>query len=1125
MRRSAPFLLLAGLGFAAATGSPAANWTLSTDTGGSTITGIMIADGSNVWAVEADFSGKGRIHHFDGGDWELQTALFAAQSSGELRGGYAYDASHVWAVGNRWPYYGRVYFYNGAEWSFQTEVSQSGFLFDAYAADQSHVWATGNAGCIYQSSDGGASWAVWTFPMAYWMSVHGVDASHVWAAGGWSPTTDLYNRIVFYNGASWTVQTYLTTMPSGDYLRDVWALETDDVWAAGDGGIILHYNGSAWSVATSVGDNTDDAWVTALSPDQVWAGFDGAAAGVYFYDGATWILQAGTGPTCLDSRNPGEVWAGGSFGRIYRLLFQSELRLDFSTYLGGNAADTLYDVVLGSAGHVFVAGSTLSTDFPLANPYQSSWAELSEDGFIARFSSSGSSLVYSSYFGGQGKDEAFALALDDLDYAYVTGRTASADFPTCGVWPDPAFQAAKAGDYDAFVIQFATSGSWLYYSTYLGGAAEDAGEEIEMDGFHAVIAGATCSGDFPTLNPYQSALAGPRDVFLTKLHRNGSQLLFSTYLGGDSSDWGKGVALGEDGTIFVAGYGYSDNFPTLAPWQGTNAGSIDGFAARFASTGSLLLYSTYLGGSAIDYAHEVAVDRDGQAHLTGWTSSTDTFPVYNAYRAVGGGSLEAFVVKLASSGSAAVYSTYLGGSRSDQAYAISIDQNGDALVGGYTDSPDFPTCNPYQASHSGGGGYDAFFTALNPSGQSPLFSTFFGGGATDYGYGIDSAAGGGIVAAGYTASYDFPTLNPYQASQASGFDGFAARFSLISSFTSPTPSPTASPSPSVPPSPTPSPSRTPTPSPTRTPTPAPSRTPTPTPSRPPTPVPSRSPTPSPSSLKTPTPLSTPTPTGTPTPEPSPTCGPAIVPERAVIPSGDYDGDGAADIAVFRPSAGLWSIREITRSYFGGAADQPASGDYDGDGTAEIAVFRPSTSLWSISGVTRAYFGGAEDRAAPADYNGDGSCDIGVFRENGGLWSIRAFTRFYFGATDDWPIPGDYGDDGTAVAGLYRVSSGQWMIRDLSRFYFGAADDWPVPGEYFGSSGKVFAIYRPCSGQWALKDLTRIYFGNCFDYPRPGDFNGDGADDFGIFRDSAGMWSVRDLTRVYFGSTGDIPVTR
>jgi endonuclease/exonuclease/phosphatase family metal-dependent hydrolase len=313
------------------------------------------------------------------------------------------------------------------------------------------------------------------------------------------------------------------------------------------------------------------------------------------------------------------------------------------------------------------------------------------------------------------------------------------------------------------------------------------------------------------------------------------------------------------------------------------------------------------------------------------------------------------------------------------------------------------------------------------------------------------------------------------------------------------------------------------PTPTATPpTPTPTATiPTPTPT-PPTPTPTATiPTPTPS----PTATAAPSPTPSATPSPTPTCGPSLALEQAVIESGDYDGDGAADIAVFRPADGLWSVRDVTRLNFGSSSDQPASGDYDGDGTAEIAVFRPLTGLWSVSGLTRAFFGGAEDRAAPADYDGNGSCDIGIFRANGGMWSISSLTRFYFGATGDWPIPGDGGGDGTAEAGLYRAPSGQWMVRELTRFYFGSSSDWPVAGNYNGGGTNSFGVFRPCSGMWGLRDATRIYFGNCFDCPRTGDFNGDGTDDLGIFRDSAGMWSVRSLTRVFFGSTGDIPVTR
>jgi hypothetical protein len=248
--------------------------------------------------------------------------------------------------------------------------------------------------------------------------------------------------------------------------------------------------------------------------------------------------------------------------------------------------------------------------------------------------------------------------------------------------------------------------------------------------------------------------------------------------------------------------------------------------------------------------------------------------------------------------------------------------------------------------------------------------------------------------------------------------------------------------------------------------------------------------------------------------------------EAVIVSGDYDGDGRADIGVFRPAPGLWSVKDVTRIYSpAGSYDYPVSGDYDGDETAEMAFFRPSQGLWSVQDLTRAYYGALGDLPAPGDYDGDGSCDIGIFRENGGMWSIRNLSRFYFGGTGDWPLPGDWDGNGMDEAGLYRPSAGKWMVRNISRFYLGAPTDWPIPGDYKGDNSLSAGIFRPCSGMWAIRDITRIFFGNCFDCPVPADYFGGGTTDIGVFRDATGLWAIRNLSRGYFGSTGDIPVTR
>jgi len=312
-----------------------------------------------------------------------------------------------------------------------------------------------------------------------------------------------------------------------------------------------------------------------------------------------------------------------------------------------------------------------------------------------------------------------------------------------------------------------------------------------------------------------------------------------------------------------------------------------------------------------------------------------------------------------------------------------------------------------------------------------------------------------------------------------------------------------------------------TPGPTPIPTITPAETPSPQP--PPTLTPTKTPPPTPE--PTLTPFITPAPTPEKTPSPVPTCGPIVVPDRAVIQSGDYNGDGVADVGIFRPSAGFWSVNNLTRAYFGASIDHPASGDYNGDGTSELAVFRPSQGLWSIKDLTRVFFGGPDDLSAPSDYDGNGSCDIAIFRENGGMWSVRNISRFYFGATDDWPLPGDWDGNGTDEAGLYRPSVGQWMVRNVSRFYLGSSTDWPIPGDYKGEGALSAGIFRPCSGMWALRDTTRVFFGNCSDYPVQADYSGSGTTVIGIFRDSAGLWSIRGLSRVYLGSTGDIPITR
>jgi uncharacterized protein (TIGR01370 family) len=246
-------------------------------------------------------------------------------------------------------------------------------------------------------------------------------------------------------------------------------------------------------------------------------------------------------------------------------------------------------------------------------------------------------------------------------------------------------------------------------------------------------------------------------------------------------------------------------------------------------------------------------------------------------------------------------------------------------------------------------------------------------------------------------------------------------------------------------------------------------------------------------------------------------------DRIIAPSGDYNGDGLTNIAIFRPSSGLWAIRSITRIYFGSSSDIPLPGDYTGNGTTIPAIHRSSSGLWAIRGVTRVYFGGSSDTAVPGDYDGNGTADISIFRPAAGLWAIRRLTRSYFGGASDLPIAGDYDGDGSDDLAVFRPSTGLWAVRGMTRTYFGTSGDIPVGSDYSGDGTSEISLYRPSAGLWAIQGVSRFYFGSSSDWAVPGNYPGTGSI-AGIFRPGSGLWALRGVSRVYFGDEGDIPVT-
>jgi len=342
---------------------------------------------------------------------------------------------------------------------------------------------------------------------------------------------------------------------------------------------------------------------------------------------------------------------------------------------------------------------------------------------------------------------------------------------------DPANAATLyAGNpvgHDVFVTKLNPTGSALIYSTYLGGPEFDQGEAITVDAFgNAYVTGQAQSLNFPTLNPFQPINSNPGRAtgFVTKLSSTGS-LAYSTYLGGTGDQAGTGIAVDSAGNAYITGEVCSDNFPTANPLQSSHRGGCDAFITKLSSTGSALVYSTYLGGSGFEAGRAIAVDVAGNAYVTGETRSTN-FPTKVPQQARNGGGSDAFVVKLNAAGSALIYSTYLGGGSFDQGSGIAVDTNGNAYLTGETESTDFPITNPVQDGM--GGGVDAFVAKLNATG-SFVYSTYLGGRGTDQGFGITVDFAGDAYVTGATGSNDFPTANPFQPAIGGSTDVFIAK--------------------------------------------------------------------------------------------------------------------------------------------------------------------------------------------------------------------------------------------------------------------------------------------------------------------------------------------------------------
>ncbi len=435
----------------------------------------------------------------------------------------------------------------------------------------------------------------------------------------------------------------------------------------------------------------------------------------------------------------------GRYDRSMPLVIDPTLEL--GTSVGGSGGERGLGIAVDSAGNTYIAGQTSSLDFPVVTPAQPTNGG-GVDAFVAKLDPLGA-VIWATYVGGTDFDVAYGLRVDPSGSVYVTGETSSLDFPVVN-----SLQS-YGGDTDGFVIKLSPDGSELMYGTYLGGSNVDLGLALGIDPDGAAyVTGATISTDFPLVTPLQANPGGNFDLFITKITPDGSALAYSTYWGGSNDDFGNGIAVDATGA-YVTGDTSSEDFPLQAPLQAVKGTQNDAFITKIDPAGAAVVYSTYLGATGFDFAESIAVDSLGNAYITGGTDALD-FPLANPLQTTNGGFNDAFVAKLDPTGSALVYSSYVGGDGVDIAYGVAVDLFGGCYIVGETTSTNFPVLEAIQSTQGSELLRDGFITKIDPNGASFSYSSYLGGTGEDQALAVAADNAGIAYLTGVTSSVDFP---------------------------------------------------------------------------------------------------------------------------------------------------------------------------------------------------------------------------------------------------------------------------------------------------------------------------------------------------------------------------------
>jgi hypothetical protein len=480
----------------------------------------------------------------------------------------------------------------------------------------------------------------------------------------------------------------------------------------------------------------------------------------------------------------------GEYDRTRTLILDPAI-LVYCGFIGGTRLDDAYGIAVDPAGNAYVTGETISIEpsFPVTAGPDRTYNGL-YDAFVAKVNAAGTALVYCGYIGGAGYDHGRGIAVDAAGTAYVTGITESTEqtFPV-KVGPDLTYNGPSApGVGDVFVAKVNATGTALVYCGYIGGKEPEEGWGIAVDAAgNACVTGWTLSDEktFPVkVGPDLTYNGGFLDAFVAKVNAAGTGLVYCGYIGGIYYDDARRIAADAAGNAYVTGRTNSTEatFPVAAgPDLTYNGGAYDAFVAKVSAAGNALVYCGYIGGVKEDYGLDIAVHANGDAFVTGYTSSTEqTFPVKVGPDLTYNGSYaDAFVAKVNATGSALDYCGYIGGADYDSAFACAVDPLGNAYVAGNTSSDErtFPVVVGPDLTINGGN--DAFVAKVNAKGSALIYCGYIGGWDSEAVTGIAVDTAGNAHAAGTTYSESFPVrVGPDLTFNGGLNDAFVAKIAL-----------------------------------------------------------------------------------------------------------------------------------------------------------------------------------------------------------------------------------------------------------------------------------------------------------------------------------------------------------